>query len=245
MASSEAAGHDAAPASTQQNWHAYSIASLYDSIGRTYEVAYADIPLQLKSLDWLLAELPAPGCNILDIGCGTGQPVASTLSRAPGSHHVLGIDISPEMLSAARSSVPLATFQLIDFRHFNAGPGEFDAVTSYFAFLVAMSQEEIRDMFRKIFVWLKPGGLLVFSTIPADMEHHWQKWLGRTAVFSYLSKDQYKELLVDLGFVINHMEVQKFMPNAAENALCESEEVMVEPQLYIFARKLLSKGAAA
>lgn len=186
------------------NWRTYSIASLYNSIGEKYEAAYCDIPEQGKSLEWLLSNLPHPHSDILDIGCGTGSPVALTLSTPPGNHNVHGIDISEGMLSVARLAVPSATFEKTDFREFQAEPAKFDAITSYFAFLGAMSQEQIRTTMRDIYVWLKPGGLFVFSAIPADVEHFETTWLGRKAVFSSLSEDQYAFLLKELGFIVEH-----------------------------------------
>lgn len=154
------------------DWRTYAIDALYDSIGQRYEAAYADILAQQRSLEWLLAHLPEPGSRILDIGCGTGQPVASTHSAPPPhEHRVHDIDISPTMIDAARAAVPSATFELVDFWQFQAQPESFDAVVSYFALLVAMSQVQICETLANVFGWLKPGWLLVLATIPADLEH--------------------------------------------------------------------------
>lgn len=219
------------------DWQTYPIASLYDLIGLGYESAYADIPAEQASLEWLISQLPRSGCRILDIGCGTGRPVPSTLASPPGSHQVHGIDISGAMISAARRAVPSATFEQVDFRNFTAEPSTFDAITCYFALLVAMSQEQIRQMMRNICRWLKPGGLLVFSTIPADVEHFEQSWLGRKAVFSSLSEEQFIKLLEELGLNVEYAEVLSFMLKATEAGLCRVDEVAVEPQLFIHARK--------
>ncbi|KAH6718413.1 S-adenosyl-L-methionine-dependent methyltransferase [Leptodontidium sp. MPI-SDFR-AT-0119] len=198
----------------------HDIVSLYNSIGQRYENVYKYIPAQQASLEWLVFQLPHPGSYILDVGCGTGSPVASTLSAPPNHHTVHGIDVSEGMLSVAKSSVPSATFQLIDCRDYSAAPATFDA-----------------DMISNIFVWLKPGGLLVFSTIPADVEHFEQTWLGRKGIFSSLSEAQYNTLLSDLGFIVEYVKVENFMPKVVEAGLCNSKEVMEEPQLFIYARK--------
>ncbi|KAL5325321.1 hypothetical protein ACEPPN_006446 [Leptodophora sp. 'Broadleaf-Isolate-01'] len=180
----------------------HDIVSLYNSIGQRYEIVYKYIPAQQASLEWLLFQLPHPGSYILGVGCGTGSPVASTLSAPPNHHSVHRIDVSEGMLSIAKSSVPSATFQLINCRDYSAAPATFDAVTSYPAMLLAFPQSQIKDMISNIFVWLKPGGLLVFSTIPADVEHFEQTWLGRKGIFSSLSESQYNTLLGDLGFIV-------------------------------------------
>ncbi|XMA19747.1 hypothetical protein WAI453_012538 [Rhynchosporium graminicola] len=189
---------------SQENDTARDIASLYDSIGGKYDIAYREILAQIASLDWLVSQLPRSGSSLLDIGCGTGCPVSLTLTISPSSHTVLGIDVLEGMLSVARSTVtsPYATFRLFDCRTFEAHPATYDAITSYFAMLLGFSQSQIRGLVGKIYVWLKPGGLLVLGTSPANVEDFEQTWLGRKGLFSSLSKDQYVALLGGLGFLI-------------------------------------------
>lgn len=219
------------------DWQKYPVASLYDSIGKKYEMAYSGIPAQEKSLQWILSKLPRTGCRILDIGCGTGRPAASTLASSPGFHIVHGIDISDGMLAVAREHVPSATFQQVDLRDFRAEPSTFDAIVSYFAFLVAISQQQIEEILGRIFVWLKPGGLLVLSTIPADVEHFQHTWLGLEAVFTSLSEDSYITMLENIGFVVEYHETQDFLPKAALAGICADDEVTTESQLFVYAKK--------
>jgi ubiquinone/menaquinone biosynthesis C-methylase UbiE len=213
----------------------HTIASLYDSIGVKYEKAFADIPAQQKSLEWIISQLPGTGRKILDIGCGTGRPVAQILSSSPHNHLVHGIDVSEEMLSAARQSVPSATFELIDVRNFEPEAASFDAVTSYFALLVSISQNEIRETIKKVFDWLKPGGIFVLGTIPVDMEFEVDKWLGRRMLATSMSEEQYIAAFKQVGFDIEFSEVEVFIPKTVETGL--DEEDKGEPQLYIYARK--------
>ncbi|KAL7943684.1 S-adenosyl-L-methionine-dependent methyltransferase [Trichoderma barbatum] len=215
----------------------HSIASLYDSMGAKYEKAFADIPAQQRSLEWLTSQLPRTGCKILDIGCGTGCPVALVLSSAPHNHLVHGIDVSEEMLSAARQSVPSATFELIDARNFRPEEASFDAVTSYFALLVDISHDEIRETMQKVFDWLKPGGLFVLATVPFDIERAEETWLGRKTLLTSMSEEKYTAVLKQVGFVMEHSEVEIFRPKAAEAGICAEDEVVEEPQLFIYARK--------
>lgn len=219
------------------DWQTYSIAALYDSIGVKYESAFLDIPEQTASLQWLLSHLPNPQSRALDIGCGTGRPVAETLSLAPERHLVHGIDISEAMLSAARERVPTATFQQIDFRDFVTRPSTYDAITCYFALLAAMSQAQIKGMVGKIYEWLKPGGLFVLSTIPGDLEHHELQWLGRPVLVSSLTEEQYLLLLKEVGYTVEYAKVTNFMPKAVDAGLCRSDQVWTEPQLFVYARK--------
>jgi ubiquinone/menaquinone biosynthesis C-methylase UbiE len=215
-------------------WQDYSISSLYDPMGKRYEDAYGHIPEQAQSLNWLISKLPL-GSKVLDIGCGTGKPAADALASA--GHDVHGIDISEGMLEVARKQVPLATFHRIDFRDFTAEPATYDAITSYFAFLVAMPQDQIRETIQKIYRWLKPGGLFVFGTVPADMEHVPAQWLGNDVLLTSMSEGQYEECLCKIGFTIVHQKTSVFVPKAVEAGLCKSEETGEEHQLFMYAKK--------
>ncbi|KAL7928173.1 S-adenosyl-L-methionine-dependent methyltransferase [Trichoderma chlorosporum] len=215
----------------------HTIASLYDSIGAKYEEAFADIPAQQKSLEWLVSHLPRTGGKILDIGCGTGSPVALKLSSPPHNHLVHGIDVSEEMLSAARQSVPSATFELIDVRNFKAEAATFDAVTSYFALLVDITQNEIRETFQRIFDWIKPGGFFILGTIPVDIELSPENWLGMKALLTSMSEEQYMKALKQVGFVVEFSELETFMPDAVKAGICDEDKVNAEPQLFIYLRK--------
>lgn len=87
------------------DWRTYDARdALYDPIPQGYEAAFAGIPGQQRSLQWLLSNLPGPGSRILNICCGTGRPVTSALYE----RRVYGIDISPVMIAAACALVPSA-----------------------------------------------------------------------------------------------------------------------------------------
>lgn len=215
----------------------HTIASLYDAMGVKYEKAFTDMPARQKSLEWLLSHLPRTGCKILDIGCGTGCPVAQVLSSAPHNHLVHGIDVSEEMLSAARQSVPSATFEQIDARKFEAEEASYDAVTSYFALLQDISHDEIRETIQKIFNWLKPGGFFILGTVPVDLEFTSAKWLGKRAILTSMSEENYVAALKQVGFVIEFSEVENYTPKAVEAGICDEDDVVEEAQLFIYARK--------
>jgi len=79
---------------------------VFDSIGPAYEDAFAGLLEQTSSVDWLLTQLKDAGvetARFVDMGCGTGRPVCLSLANA--GHDVLGIDVSPVMVAAARERV--------------------------------------------------------------------------------------------------------------------------------------------
>src|SRR5690242_7764515 len=50
--------------------------------------------------------------TVLDLGCGAGAPVDDMLIKA--GHHVVGIDISQELISRARTLVPGGEYRIGD-----------------------------------------------------------------------------------------------------------------------------------
>lgn len=59
----------------------------------------------------LIDAIVRPGSRVLDAGCGQGR-IAGSLHRR--GHHVIGIDIDPVLLAAARDDNPGPTYLLAD-----------------------------------------------------------------------------------------------------------------------------------
>ncbi|KAF2162570.1 hypothetical protein M409DRAFT_58308 [Zasmidium cellare ATCC 36951] len=133
------------------------------SLGHTYETFFGHDAGLLKFLDLLLTHLP-PASRVLDIGCGTGNPVASTLSAA--SHRVTGIDISEEMVRLSRKAVPEGVFEMADMQRYQPD-GEVGAVLAILS-LFPLGREAIEAQVGRWRSWVPVGGLLGVGTIAAE-----------------------------------------------------------------------------
>lgn len=234
MTMAEAATATTTPAAST----AYTAAALFDDVGPAYETAFAGLPEQAASIQWLLSELSKSQvrpAEILDIGCGTGRPVCSSLAAA--GHSVMGIDVSTEMIKAAREQVPQATFEQLDCRDFQSPANRFDAITVYFSMIAGFSQDEIRQSIQRIHSWLKPGGSFVFATVPVAVNNVELKWMGRSAVVSSLSPEELVAWIKQVGFEIVHEQESKFLPKAVEAGICGPDDVWEEPHLFVYAKK--------
>lgn len=108
---------------------------------------------------------PQRGMKILDAGCGTGN-FCIKLARLGCT--VTGVDISPDMLTIARSkySHGLAIDYLeTDLKHLPFSDASFDGVLSMAVFEFV---EEIDQVYRELYRVLKPGGKLLIGTINKD-----------------------------------------------------------------------------
>jgi SAM-dependent methyltransferase len=106
------------------------------------------------------------GQRVLDVACGTGV-VAVTCARRGA--RVTGLDLTPELLDAARENAKIAAVE-IDFHEGDAEQlpfpdATFDAVLSQFGHMFAPRPDvAIAGMLRV----LKPGGTIAFSTWPPE-----------------------------------------------------------------------------
>ena len=213
-----------------------SAEELFDDVGPAYESAFAGLPTQAASIEWVIRQLEnRKPAKILDIGCGTGKPVCSELANA--GHDVLGIDISSAMIEYAKKQVPNATFQKADIVDYHPDPAKFDAITVYFSMIASVTQDQIRQNIQNIYQWLKPGGFFVFGTVPVAGNNLEIKWMGRPIVVSSLEADDAIDWIRKVGFDVVHHEVSVFTPKAAQAGICKEDDVWEEPHLFVYAKK--------
>ncbi len=107
------------------------------------------------------------GMRVLDVACGTGV-VAITAARLGAS--VTGLDLTPELLAAARDNARTAGLDVEwhegDVEQLPFEAATFDTVVSQFGHMFAPRPEvAIGEMLRV----LKPGGTIAFSTWPPEL----------------------------------------------------------------------------
>ncbi len=129
-----------------------------DVVRRGYEQcsnAYAEARLagSAAALSPLLLRLSA-GAAVLDLGCGAGVPIASTLAER---HEVVGIDFSEAQIRRAKANVPAGRFVCAELLSADLPSESFDAVVAFYV-VFHLPREQHADVFHRVYGWLRPGG---------------------------------------------------------------------------------------
>jgi cyclopropane fatty-acyl-phospholipid synthase-like methyltransferase len=172
-------------------------------VQRTYDEIAAEFNRTriLESPDELapLLEALTPGSTVLDLGCGSGVPIAKALA---GSYNVIGVDLSAEQLTNAAVQVPGAHFLQADMSRCHFQPASFDAVVSFYA-IFHLPLSEHTPLIARIGEWLIPGGYFLVTLSPNRQEGYTEDdFFGAEMFWSNLSLPEYRDVLASSGFEI-------------------------------------------
>lgn len=168
----------------------------YDKIAGWFDTNRGRGLMEREYLDALAARLPACG-SVLDLGCGSGEPLAGFFIRKGFS--VTGVDGSPAMIALCRERFPAMSWLVGDMRGLALGR-RFDAVLAWDSFF-HLSMAEQRAMFPVFGAHLNPKGSLLFTSGPSagDIAGAIQ---GEQFPYSSLDAAEYRRLLGEQGLSI-------------------------------------------
>jgi SAM-dependent methyltransferase len=196
-------------------------ASRTDSTIETYDrVADDFLRRRARTLDekrWLdrmvgVAPSHAGRRRLLDLGCGTGLPIAAYLSER--GLRITGVDAAPRMIALFQANLPHATAHHADMRSLALGE-PFDAILAWDSYF-HLTPDEQRKMFPIFRRHAAPGAALMFTTGPEAGEV-WGDAAGEAVYHASLDPGEYRDLLARNQF--------KLLDFTAEDPACGGHSV--------------------
>jgi SAM-dependent methyltransferase len=153
-----------------------------------------------------------PGETVLDLGSGGGLDCFLAAKQVGETGHVIGVDMTPDMLSKARANAERLKFNTVEFRegYLEALPVEDASVDVVISNCVINLSPDKPQVFREIFRVLKPGGRVAVSDIvtngalPENVQKNMDAW--GACVAGALDQRDYVRGLREAGFVNVHVQ---------------------------------------
>ena len=132
---------------------------IYNGFAKTYEEnrGFFDIS---EILNLFYSQLAQHKGNLLDLGCGAGEPVARYFVDRGWS--VTGVDFSERMLELATDYVPAMKTLHADITQVEFEANQFNAITASYSLFHVPANEHVQ-LFEKFHQWLRPEGKALFT----------------------------------------------------------------------------------
>jgi SAM-dependent methyltransferase len=171
-----------------------NIISLYDRHASRWAKDRGKVLIEQQWLDRFTALLPQGG-TVLDIGCGTGDPIGRYLIS--NGYQLTGVDSSPAMIAICKRHHPHQRWLPADMRSLALGE-TFDRLLAWDSFF-HLTPDDQRAMFRVFRSHAHPGTALMFTSGPEHGEAIGE-YRGEELYYASLSPHEYEVLLAANGF---------------------------------------------
>jgi len=188
------------------------VAEGYDRIGDDLRPWFDETAGQARG--WFLSEIlqRAPeGSEVLELGCGAG---VDAIDLAEGRRYT-GVDLSEVMISLARGRVPSGTFVQDDLASLAFPQASFDAVVSLYVFGHVPASEHV-PTFRRVFEWLRPGGVFCASVPSGAHDEMQEDFIGVPMYFAAIGREATESALREIGFRLEISDVKEELEPTGE-----------------------------
>jgi SAM-dependent methyltransferase len=159
-------------------------------------------PLDRQQLDRFAEKVQAigPAC---DMGCGPGHVARYLQARGL---QVIGVDLSPAMISVARKLNPGIEFRQGDMRSLDVEDGAWGGIAAFYS-LIHIPQPELMEVLGELKRVLRPGGLLLLALHIGDDVLHLDEWWGQQVSIDFIFSrpEEMTGLLRSAGFQVEEV----------------------------------------
>jgi trans-aconitate methyltransferase len=191
---------------------AENIIALYQRQGPAWAKDRGDRLFEDAWLDRFRALMPPTDAHVLDLGCGSGKPIARYLIEH--GCRITGLDSAPGMIALCQTSFPSHDWRVADMRQVDLNR-KFNGILAWDSFF-HLCHEHQRRMFPLFRTHAAPGAALMFTSGPSHGEAIGRLG-GEPLYHASLAAQEYRTLLAENGFaVVSHV---------AEDPSCESHTI--------------------
>jgi arsenite methyltransferase len=181
-------------------------------------------PITLASLQ--------PGQTVLDLGSGAGLDCFFAARKVGETGHVIGVDMTPEMIERARASAKRSNLDNVEFRqgYLEELPVESNSVDVIISNCVINLSPDKAGVFSEAFRVLKPGGKLAVSDIVTDgplpeaIKQSLSAWAG--CVAGAIEAGDYIGMMQTAGFIDVSATPVFFDKETVDSALADLGEAV-------------------
>lgn len=181
-------------------------------------------PITLASLE--------PGQTVLDLGSGAGLDCFFAAKKVGETGHVIGVDMTPEMIERARSSAKRLELQNVEFRqgYLEDLPVQSATVDVIISNCVINLAPDKSKVFAEALRVLKPGGKLAVSDIVTDgplpdaIKKSLSAWAG--CVAGAVEAKDYIGMMEAVGFSDISIVPVYFDPQTVDSAINDMKDVI-------------------
>ncbi|MCA2000694.1 MAG: arsenite methyltransferase [Chloroflexi bacterium] len=165
------------------------------------------------------------GQTVLDLGSGAGLDCLLASQKVGAEGHVIGVDMTPEMIERARANAKRVNATNVEFRqgYLEDLPVESNSVDVVISNCVINLSPDKAKVFAEIFRVLKRGGRLAVSDIvtdgelPKEVKTSLSAWAG--CVAGAVDAKEYVAMMEAVGFVDISIQPVYFDKETVDDAL--------------------------